>query len=263
MMHKWNPADYEKSSSAQYAWAVDLISSLDLRGDEHILDIGCGNGKITSHLAELVPRGRAVGIDISADMVAFARSSYPSKDHPNLSFEIGDASCLGFHEEFDVAVSFACLHWVRDHRAVLEGVRRSIRPGGKVLFQCGGKGNAAALLSVTEDMIREEKWSAYFQGFGFPYYFYSPENYRDWLTQAGLKANQMELIPKDMVHSGYAGLEGFIRTTWLPYLERLPEGLRPRFVKEIGRRYIDRHPLDNQGRVHVQMMRLQVEAERA
>lgn len=261
-MHKWNPGDYEKSATAQYSWAIGLMSCLNHKGDERILDIGSGNGKITARLAEMVPRGTVVGIDISPDMVDYARNKYPPKKYPNLSFQIGDASHLDFCEEFDIVVSFACLHWVKDHLPVLGGVFRSLMPGGRVLFQCGGKGNAADILTVTEELIRMVTWSEFFHDASSPYHFYGPEEYRKWLTQAGLKPLRVELIPKEMVHEGRVRLEGFLSTTWLPYTERLPEGLRQDFISEIARRYIDLYPLDEGGKVHVKMMRLEVEAER-
>ncbi|MDD1757929.1 MAG: class I SAM-dependent methyltransferase [Methanotrichaceae archaeon] len=160
--------------SAQYIWAMALISELHFQGDEQVLDIGCGNGKITSKIASLVPAGMVLGIDLSQDMINFAKSTYTQKCCQNLSFEHGDARYLDFSEEFDLIVSFACLHWVRDHLTVLERVRRSLKPGGRLLFQCGGKGNAADILKATEDLTRSNRYIGYFQGFDFPYYFYEP-----------------------------------------------------------------------------------------
>jgi trans-aconitate 2-methyltransferase len=260
-MHNWDPADYEKSSSAQFKWAMDLISRLDLSGDEKVLDIGCGDGRITAQIAARVPRGKILGIDLSRDMVDYAVCKHPQKYHPNLAFRQKDASQLDFQEEFDLVVSFACLHWLKDHLSVLEGIRRSLRPSGKVLLQCGGKGNAAEILAITNALVREEKWFEYFKGFGFPYYFYRPEEYRIWLELAGLKAKRVELVPKEMTHRGKNGLEGIIRNTWLPYTERLPEDLRPEFISEIADRYMKGHPLV-EGLIHVKMVRLEVEAEK-
>jgi trans-aconitate 2-methyltransferase len=258
-MHKWDPSDYEKSSSAQYRWAMDLVSRLDLSGDERVLDIGCGDGKITAQLASRLPKGEVLGIDLSRDMIDFARDRHPVETHPNLVFQCEDANKLGFNEEFDLVVSFACLHWVNDHLPVLKGIRRSLVPSGRVLLQFGGKGNAAEILAITEDLIREDKWSGYFKGFSFPYHFYGPDEYRVWLRQAGLKARRVDLVPKDMVQTGKKGLEGIIRNTWLPYTERLPETLRPQFVSEITESYIERYPLV-EGLAHVRMVRLEIEA---
>ena len=260
-MHKWDPADYEKSSSAQYRWAMDLVSRLHLRGNEKVLDIGCGDGKITAQLASRLPRGEVLGIDLSRDMVDFARYKYTTATHSNLAFQWGDAKKLDFNEEFDLVVSFACLHWVKDHLPVLKGIRQSLVPSGRVLLQFGGKGNAEELLTITEDMNREDKWSGYYMGFSFPYHFYGPDEYRSWLKQAGLKTRRVDLVPKDMIHEGKKGLEGIIRNTWLPYTERLPEKLRPQFVSEIADRYIECYPLV-EGLAHVKMARLEAEAEK-
>jgi trans-aconitate 2-methyltransferase len=261
-MHKWDAELYERSSSAQFKWAMELISHIDIAPDTHILDIGCGDGKITAYLATIVPQGHVLGIDLSSEMIRFALAKYSSKDNPSLSFQVGDAACLTSCEEYDLVLSFACLHWIKDMAPVLKGVRRSLRPGGRILFQCGGKGNAAKLLEVTEEITRDEPFAGYFQGFGFPYYFRSPDEYDSWLRQAGLMPMRVELVQKDMVHQGVSGLESFIRSTWLPYLERLPESLLVPFVSEVASRYIDCYPLDDQGRSHVQMVRLEVEAER-
>ncbi len=260
--HKWNPEDYERNSSAQERWADALISGLRLKGDEHILDIGCGGGKITAKIATFAPGGQVLGIDSSRYMIDFAQDRFPPSQHPNLQFELGDALSLDFDQEFDLVVSFACLHWIRDHLAVLRGVRRSLRPGGRLLFQCGGRGNAREIMASTGELIRESRWSGYFQGFRYPFlHFYGTEEYHALLEQAGLQEIRVELIPKEMIQQGKTGLEGWIRTTWHPVLERIPEDLRQQLVSEMAERYLERHPL-KAGLAKVEMMRLEVEARR-
>jgi len=222
--------------------------------------MGCGDGRITAHLAGLVPQGSVLGIDLSPDMVSFAKAHHPQIS--NLSFQVQDASRLNFRDEFDLVVSFACLHWISDHRPVLAGVRRALKPGGALLCQCGGRGNAAEILSVTQDLAASDRWAPYFQDLAFPYHFYGPEEYSGWLAEAGLKIRQVRLIPKDMVHSGREGLMGFLASTWLPYTERLPPRLRSDFLGEVASRYLQLYPLDREGRSHVRMVRLQVHAQR-
>jgi len=258
--HKWNPADYERSSSAQYGWAMALISELKLCGDERILDIGCGDGRITAHLAGMVPDGSVLGVDLSPEMVGFASRKHV--DQANLSFRVADASLLPFCQQFDLVVSFACLHWIKDQMPVLRSVRQSLVPGGRFLMQCGGRGNAARILELTGEVINAPPWKEYFSGFSFPYHFYGPDEYRSWLEEAGLLPRRVQLIAKDMVHQGQAGLEGIVRNTWLPYTQRLPVGLQGRFVTEIAGRYLERYPLDENGQAHVQMMRLGWRAEK-
>jgi trans-aconitate 2-methyltransferase len=261
-MHKWDPVCYEMSSSAQYGWAMDLVSSLELEGDERVLDIGCGDGKVTARLASLVPDGAVVGIDLSGEMIAHARERHSRNHHPNLLFEVGDASKLDFLDEFDLVVSFACLHWIRDHLTVLAGIKRALKAGGVLLCQCGGRGNAEEILAVTEDLTRSDKWSRYFQSFASPYHFYGPEEYRVWVAEACLSVRRVELVPKDMVHIGRDGLMGFLSATWLPYTDKLPHDFRSDFIADVANSYLELHPLDSDGCSHVKMVRLQVEAER-
>ena len=151
---KWNPEDYERNSSAQQKWADEVLAKLALRGDELVLDIGCGNGKITAELAARVPRGSFVGLDLSDDMIGYAGTKY--KNRPNLAFQQGDAERMSFQREFDLVVSFACLHWVKDHAPVLAGIRRSLRPGGRVILQFGGRGNAAEVSSAVDVVVSSE-----------------------------------------------------------------------------------------------------------
>jgi trans-aconitate 2-methyltransferase len=261
-MHKWDPEVYEKSSSSHKKWAEEVISKIQLKGDERVLDIGCGDGKITAYIASLVPKGSVVGIDNSAEMISFARSKFPQLSWPNLSFEYGDASNLRYQNEFDIVVSFACLHWILDHKPVLEGSKRSLKSGGRLFIQFGGKENAAKVFEVEEKKILEDKWIRYFKNFAFQYAFYEPETYKDWLDQVGLKTIRVELILKDMIQSGGEGMASWIASTWLPYIERIPEELRHDFINETVRSYISAHPLDSKGQVHVGMVRLEVEAEK-
>lgn len=258
--YNWNAAEYEQHSSSQQLWAQGMIESLDLNGDERILDIGCGDGKVTAELAVRVPRGCVLGIDTSSEMIEFARGRFPPARIPNLSFRLGDATRLSFDDDFDLVVSFSCLHWVRDHIAVLNGVRRSLKSGGRVVLQFGGKGNAKSVLDASADVIARSQWSPYFEGFGYVWAFCSPEEYAALLCQVGLVPQRIELVPKDMVYEGTRGLKGWMRTTWLPYIERVPETLQDKFVAEIVRRYVEQRPLDSKGQIHVQMMRLEVEA---
>jgi trans-aconitate methyltransferase len=240
---------------------MDVISKIDIRGDERILDIGCGDGKITSELATLVPEGSVAGIDCSEEMIRFAKSRFPQSMQPNLEFQLGDARSLGFIGEFDLVVSFACLHWVLDHIPVLEGIRRSLKPSGRIFLQFGGRGNAEAVVEIAENMISSERWARYFEGFVFPYGFFGPEEYLGWLESAGLMPVRVELVPKDMVKEGIFDLASWIETTWLPYIERVPDNLQREFIYEIAERYARAHPPDEEGRLHVKMMRLEVVAK--
>lgn len=258
-MFHWDPSDYERNSSAQERAAEAVFARLALRGDEHILDIGCGDGKVTAKMAALVPMGKVTGIDSSSEMIDFARLRFLASKYPNLSFELGDAQNLEYACEFDLVVSFACLHWVKDHLAVLRGIKRGLKPGGKMIIQCGGRGAGDDIFSLSKAIIKSDKWSGYFRGYCNPHGIYGPEEYHTWLNQVGLDELNVNLSVKDMVMPGRMGLEGFIRTTWLSLTERLPGGLRQQFIAEIADRYLNLRPLEG-GYAKVGMPVLEVEA---
>lgn len=254
---EWNAADYAQNSSAQYIWAQSSIAGLALTGTEDILDIGCGDGKITAEIARMVT-GRVVGVDSSDQMVQVAMTQNAVQS--NLQFKQWDASNLNYDEEFNLVFSNAVLHWVKDHRAVLAGIAKGLRLCGRAVLSMGGKGNVAGFLPVVDEVIRREPWRARFEDFVFPYAFYGIDDYEHWLPAAGLKARRIELVPKDMVHESVAALKGWIRTTWLPYTHRLPQQQREMFIDELVDSYLKQHPVDSFGRTHVNMIRLEVEA---
>ena len=256
-MYRRDAKDYHNSSAEQQKWARDILSKLALEGDERVLDIGCGDGKVTAEIAGQLPDGSVPGIDRSGEMIRFARRNFPAKRFPNLTFEMMDAENMSFDGEFDVVFSNATLHWVIDHLPVLKGIKKSLKPSGKILLQMGGSGNAAEIL---ETVLENERWSRYFTDFPIPYGFYGPEEYEAWLEKVGIAAVRVELIPKDMIHEGRDGLAAWIRTTWLPHTQKVPEGLRGEFIGEIVDRFTEKHPLDDRGSAHIRMMRLEVEA---
>jgi trans-aconitate methyltransferase len=191
-------------------------------------------------------------------MITLAQEFYA--EIKNMFFQQANATDFSYSEEFDVVFSNAVLHWVKDHVAVLENCYRGLRRGGKVLLQMGGKGNAQEFIDVVTDVTRKEKWKNYFKHFIFPFSFYTTQNYETWLKNAGFKSNRIELIHKDMQHTGAEGLAGWFRTSWMPYTGKLPENQREEFIHDVVETYLKTHPVDNAGKTHVTMVRLEVEA---
>lgn len=260
MKFRWDAEDYARNATAQCSWARELIGKLALHGDEQLLDIGCGDGAVSAELATHLPRGSVLGIDASGEMVAAAKRSYSSANAGTPGFRQMDARVICLQERFDVAFSNAALHWVDDHNAVMHGVRRVLKPGGRLLFQMGGDGNAAALFEVLEAVISTPVWRGYFTGFVPPYHFYAVTDYEKWLPENGFEPVRIELIPKMMRHCDSDGLKGWFRTTWFPYTNRLPKGLQEAFIEEVIGCYLSDHPPEDDGTTAVAMVRLEVEA---
>lgn len=259
---RWDAEEYARNSAAQRQWALELIAKLELKGSESVLDIGCGDGNVTAEIARRVPRGRVVGVDGSEEMIRLARTAYPADAWPHLRFQLGDAGKLDFDGAFDVAFSNATLHWVKDHAPVLRGTARSLRPGGTLMFQMGGRGNGAEVFRVADRMAGSPEWNRWFRGFDFPWGFHGPDEYAGWCRDAGLVPRRIELIPRTMKQRGLEGLCGWIRTTWMPYTARVPQERREPFIREAAERYVAEHPMDEDGNVLVGMVRLEVEAVR-
>jgi trans-aconitate 2-methyltransferase len=257
---QWNPEDYASHSDAQLKWARELRQNFHLQGHEWVLDVGCGDGKITADFAMTVPQGRVVGIDRSPEMIAYATRTYPSQQYPNLSFACMDARSLHVEQAFDLCFSNAVLHWVDDHAAFVQGADRALRCGGRLVISCGGRGNAADILSVLSELTACDPWRRYFDGFRNPYFFYGEDDYAQWLGETNFEVERLERVAKDMTHAGQEGLAGWIRTTWMPFTQAVPEAQRDDFIAHFVEAYLDRFPLDPNGLAHVRMVRLEVQA---
>jgi trans-aconitate methyltransferase len=257
---KWNAAEYAANSVVQQRWARELIAKLNLQGDEHVLDLGCGDGKVTAELARAVPRGTVTGIDASAEMIQFAKKTFPKSALSNLHFQIADAREIRFAKKFDLVFSNAALHWVDDHESILRGASAVLKPGGRLVVSCGGKGNAHDVFLALRPEMRLNRWREFFRQMPLPYFFYAPADYEKWLPKSGFKISALKLAPKDATYAGAEGFATWLRTTWLPFVQRVPENLREEFIAAVTRRYLAKHPPDADGQVHVRMVRLEINA---
>ena len=147
-------------------------------------------------------------------------------------------------------------------KPVLSGIARSLHPGGRLLIQMGGKGNADQVSGVLEVLLRNPRWSQYLSGFSFAYGFFDTPEYRQWLTEAGFESVRVDLTPKDMTYSSREDFAAWLRTTWLPWMARLPEGERSGFVRAIIDEYLVRYPVGADGLIHIRMVRLEAEAKK-
>ncbi len=257
-MSEWNASDYAKNSTAQATWARELIAKLNLQGAESILDVGCGDGKITAELAQSTPQGYVLGIDGSQNMIDYAQAEHTTL--PNLQFAQMDARQIKVDRPFDLIFSNAALHWVDDQSAFLQGAYQALKPVGRLVFSCGGRGDIAEFIAVLQQLQQQLPWQPYLTNFQWPTFFHDDQDYLNWLLAAGFQPLKVALVPKDMTHEGKSGLAGWIRTTGTSYTHRIPEGDRDRFINALADAYLERYPLDHNGYSHVQMVHLDVEA---
>lgn len=257
---RWDPADYAAHSAPQLLGARELLGRLALRGHERVLDVGCGDGRVTAELAAAVPRGRVRGVDNSAEMIRFARAHYPPERFPNLEFRRQDARALRGPPQFDIVFSNAVLHWVDDHPAFLRGAAACLQSGGRLLVACGGRGNAQDLFTSLRATMRQPRWRAFFRGLQPPYFFHDPEAYEAWLPRFGFARVSVRLTESRTLFADRSALADWLRTTWLPYTQRVPAALRGQFIDAVVATFAARHPPDAMGRLSVRMVRLEIEA---
>src|SRR5919198_3980968 len=133
----WDPASYERVGSPVRTFGRALLDRLDLRGDETVLDAGCGSGGVTRELIERVPGGRVIGVDASPSMIEQARAALGDA----ADWRIADLLALELERPGDVVFSSATFHWIADHERLFARLFEALRPGGRLLAQCGGRGD--------------------------------------------------------------------------------------------------------------------------
>lgn len=256
-MPTWDAGDYAKNSQGQYGWALSNLGKLELAGNETVLDVGCGDGKISVEIARRVPRGRVIGIDQSGEMIAHARNSFAL---PNLDFRVQDAQLLEFRREFARVFSNSAIHWMANPEAVVRGIARALRPGGRIFLSMGGRGTAALARRAIEELIAVSRWSRFLAEASPPHYFLGPEEYLPWLAAAGLHAGRVELVQRPMHLHSVTALKGWLRTTWMTYWQRIPENERESFLQEFTERVRAGCDAASDGDLMMPMVNLEVEA---
>ena len=157
---EWDAAAYDRVSDVQENWSRAVIDRLDLRGDETVLDAGCGSGRVTRLLLERLPEGRVIGVDSSRAMIERAQEALPDRTE----FIVSDLLDLDLDEAVDAVFSNATFHWILDHRKLFERLYAALRPGGVLEAQCGGIGNLDEFLNSLENVDGDERFAPYLRG---------------------------------------------------------------------------------------------------
>jgi trans-aconitate methyltransferase len=236
-MTEWNASDYHQQATLQQVLAEEHLARLTLAGSEQILDIGCGDGRVTAEIAARVPRGSVVGIDPSRDMIAYASSHFGPPGHPNLRFEVADVRRLPFRHEFDLVVSFNALHWVPEQDAALRAIATALKPGGRTLLQFVPAGARKCIEDVIEDTRRSARWASYFTGFHQPYVHFTPEEYRALAERNGLRVIRIQTEEKAWDFRTRAAFFAWCHATFAEWTRCLPEAEWAAFINDVLDRY--------------------------
>lgn len=234
----WDARRYSSNSDIQFAITMAVLASYRFNGREAVLDVGCGDGRVSHQLSLRVPEGRVVGIDSSASMIEFAQANHASQ--PNLSFALKDVCELDYMKEFDVAVSTFCLQWVPDKAAAFRAIRRSLRPGGAAILVMPFRNQAIA--GLRKDMTRETRWRQYFVNYVDPSDSADDRQYEAYARQAGFTINSYQIGETSGTFTGVSGFANFLGAL-TPHLQRLPgEEDKRAFMEELVTRYLASMP---------------------
>jgi trans-aconitate 2-methyltransferase len=234
-MTEWNASEYARISTLQAAMAEEVLASLDLKGNERVLDVGCGNGKTTAEIAARVPEGEVVGVDASAEMIAFAAAQ--GAIHPNLQFAVADARKLPYQYEFDLVVSFNALHWIPDQDHALRSIRGTVKDTGLAQLRLVPKRQRKSLEDVLEETRRSSRWSSYFHSFRDPYLHLTPEQYGELAKQNGFEVRRIRVEAKVWDFQSRAAFLAFGGVTFVEWSQHLPQSERLNFATDVLDRY--------------------------
>ncbi len=225
-VREWDGASYDRISGTMEALGLEVLSRLELAGDELVLDAGCGSGRITQALVERLPRGRVIAVDQSASMVDVAKERLSE----TADIRVVDLLELDLEEPVDAIISTATFHWIADHDLLFRRLRAVLRPGGRLVAQCGGEGNITILRSKVAPLLDRQPYAEHFRDWQPPWNYAGAEQTHERLLSAGFSSAEcwLQPAPREPGHP-----REFLSTIVLgPHVQRLPDELRERFMDD-------------------------------
>jgi trans-aconitate 2-methyltransferase len=226
-VREWDGTSYDRVSGTMEALGLEVLQRLPLRGEERVLDAGCGSGRVTQALIERLPRGHVIGVDQSASMVEAARGRLGA----DADLRVCDLLELELDEPVDAILSTATFHWIADHERLFERLHAALVPGGRLLAQCGGEGNIDVLRGRAQAVVEREPYAQHFLSWRAPWNYAGPEPTRERLLAAGFAEAECWLTeaPRQPPEP-----REFLSTIVLgPHVQQLPEELREPFMDEV------------------------------
>lgn len=224
---EWDAQTYDRVSDPQYKWGLEVLGRLDLAGNELVMDAGCGSGRVTAKLLERLPHGRVLCVDASEQMIEKAREALGDR----ADYLVADLSELEVPERVDVIFSTATFHWVLDHDRLFSRLHAALKPGGRLVAQCGGEGNVAKHAQAIVEVATRREFIDHFQGLEMMWNFAPADATEERLREAGFADVRCWLEDKPVQPENPYDFTTTV--TMGPHLSRLPEELRRQFAEAV------------------------------
>ena len=253
LSHVWQAEKYHNHSGVQKEAAHHLLDQLNLIGNEVVLDIGCGDGKITLEIAERVRKGLVYGTDLSKEMIDFAQKTFESKKD-NLIFFVQNAEKIEFPRKFDLIFSSFALQWVPGIDAFFEGAYQHLKSEGCLACTIP-LGISDELEEALAFLLCQKEWSHFFQNFELNYFLRNGKIYKQLLTDHEFFPTYFEVVDQFWIFPSRKDFEMYT-LMWLPHLAPLPEQLRKSFFDQLIDKYMKLTSLESGGKVRFSFPRV-------
>jgi trans-aconitate 2-methyltransferase len=224
---EWDAETYDAVSDPQFSWGMEVLERLELRGDESAVDAGCGSGRVSAELLARLPRGHLIAVDGSKAMVAKARERLGE----GVDYVVADLAELELEQPVDLVFSTATFHWLLDHDRLFARLRAALRPGGRLVAQCGGEGNVARHTEAIAAVAGRPEFAEHFSGATGIWNFAGPEQTEARLRDAGFAEVRCWLEPKPVQPGDPLAFTSTV--TLGPLLAQLPEEKRRPFAEAV------------------------------
>lgn len=226
----WDASAYHDVADVQLQWGLDLLDRHDWKGDEHVLDAGCGTGRLAHKILDRHPGARVVAVDVESGMAEQARRTL--EDHKKrVTVLEGDVTALPVDGPFDLVVSNAVLHWVHDHERAYQEFHRVLRPGGHLLASYGGQGNLHGVHETARQVLAEEPFADHSTPVESPWNRQDQRSTLAFLEAAGFRHAHVRLEPVDVTFEDDEQWRRFLQVVTLrTFLRALPQSLHERFL---------------------------------